>query len=863
MARSRTAQPGPVAVLTLDLDDSPAVALDGGLRGSTHEEAWIIVTRAGRPLGIVTVAMGRAGPSVLDLVDQVQERFSEIHPDEPPSHERADLPVISVVVPTHNRRPELLAKCLGSLTSLDYPNFEIIVVENGPRSGAGPVPAKAGTSLGVRRLRVDQANASAARNCGLEAAIGDIVAFTDDDIEAPSGWLHAIARRFMSDPSIDAVTGIIVPRELETPAQIWFERYYGGFNRSFTATRYGPGCGAEAESWYPYAPGRFGTGGNMAFRRQVLLDLGGFDVRLGPGTPTQGGEDSAVLVGLLLQDRTLVVDPASMIYHNHPRTDADLKRQVRSYGVGLAAFLTSLALSDPRYAFGLLRGAPRGVRMLSTSSRHPVPSLSGSTNGTVFPRRLRLEQARGLLAGPFRYLYSATRRRRGLDPMPQLRQAASARRPVNHLTRSALALIVSASGSGLLGLVFWFAAAHLYTAKSVGLGSAEISSMMVLSALSQVNLVTVFPRFCQQAGIRTRRFLTTGYAVSSVLSVLVATAFVLGHLGRHFLPAGPLAASIFIVSVPFWTLFTIQDAALTGLRAAIWVPVENISFGIAKIVLLVLFAGVLSQTGVFVGWTLPVVAAVVAVNLYIYTRVLPAHMLAANGRSAMPSRGDLSTFVAGEYLGSLALVFLQAVPPIVVVQALGAAQTAYFSVPWMFGAAVYAVLVGISNPLLVEASAEPEHLYRNVRRAVRLGCGISLPAAALMILGAPIFLPLLGAAYARHGAAVLEYVGAAVPFIAVNLLYVTLARIRRRIRRSVLTQLAVTAIVLALTVTLVDKHGIAAAGFALFAAEAVVAVVVMPSVIRQYRHLRREGALAGLAPESAALINVSRLEREG
>jgi hypothetical protein len=68
-------------------------------------------------------------------------------------------------------------------------------------------------------------------------AKGDVVAFTDDHVYADRRWLRALGARFALDPALGAVTGLILPAELESPAQVWFERYYGGFGgeRSFRA----------------------------------------------------------------------------------------------------------------------------------------------------------------------------------------------------------------------------------------------------------------------------------------------------------------------------------------------------------------------------------------------------------------------------------------------------------------------------------------------------------------------------------------------------------------------------------------------------------------------------------------------------
>ena len=95
----------------------------------------------------------------------------------------ANAPFVSVIVPTHNR-PDLLQRCLPSLTTLYYPNYEIIIVDNAPRDNATAEFIQQNySSTQVRYLREDRAGPSWARNCGIAAAQGEILAFTDDDVE--------------------------------------------------------------------------------------------------------------------------------------------------------------------------------------------------------------------------------------------------------------------------------------------------------------------------------------------------------------------------------------------------------------------------------------------------------------------------------------------------------------------------------------------------------------------------------------------------------------------------------------------------------------------------------------------------------
>ena len=209
----------------------------------------------------------------------------------------------TVVVPTAMSRPEQLRSCVRGLTELDHPDYEVIVVDNRP-AGASPIELP-----GVRVVREPRPGISAARNRGLAEATGEIVAFTDDDVEVDRRWLRALGERFARAPEVAAVTGLVVPAEFETPAQIFFEQSGSGLDRGYaplTFERAGRfqirrrDCRTAAERVHSfYEMGELGLGSNMAFRTSVLRDAGGFDEALGTGTPTRGGEDLAVLVELL------------------------------------------------------------------------------------------------------------------------------------------------------------------------------------------------------------------------------------------------------------------------------------------------------------------------------------------------------------------------------------------------------------------------------------------------------------------------------------------------------------------------------------------------------------------------------------
>jgi GT2 family glycosyltransferase len=111
-----------------------------------------------------------------------------------------------------------------------------------------------------------------ARNRALEVSTADIIAFIDDDVTIDRGWFDGLRCALNQHPDAAAFTGLVLPVELKTEAQILFERR-GGFQRNFYSKRYG--ATLPGHHSYPCVGGKFGTGCNMAIRRSVLVRLGG------------------------------------------------------------------------------------------------------------------------------------------------------------------------------------------------------------------------------------------------------------------------------------------------------------------------------------------------------------------------------------------------------------------------------------------------------------------------------------------------------------------------------------------------------------------------------------------------------------
>jgi hypothetical protein len=145
----------------------------------------------------------------------------------------------------------------------------------------------------------------------------------------------------------------------------------------------------------------------MAFRADVLEDIGGFDPATGTGTPARGGDDLAAFFGIVAAGYTLVYSPAAFLKHWNPRDYRSLRRQAYGYGVGLGAYLTKTVMDEPSRFPGLSLRAPRGIAYALSSRSPEDPSTL-----LDYPAELKWLQRKGMLYGPFAYLRSRRQARR-------------------------------------------------------------------------------------------------------------------------------------------------------------------------------------------------------------------------------------------------------------------------------------------------------------------------------------------------------------------------------------------------------------------------------------------------------------------
>ncbi|MFI0787982.1 lipopolysaccharide biosynthesis protein [Streptomyces lydicus] len=425
------------------------------------------------------------------------------------------------------------------------------------------------------------------------------------------------------------------------------------------------------------------------------------------------------------------------------------------------------------------------------------------------------------------------------------------------LFRNAYALMLNTGVSGLLGLGFWLVAARCYTESAVGQGSAAIAAMKLLAGLAALTLTGGLARFLPVAGRTTGRLVRRAYAASSVVVALAATVFLLtldlwGPSYRFL--HGFTNGLGFVLAVVAWSLLTLQDGVLTGLRSALWVPVGNLAFSTVKLGLLVVLAAAVPTAGVFVSWVAAIAVSVLPLGWLVFRRLIPRHVRRTQRTARPPSLRQTVRFLAGDSTGSLFSLAVVHLVPVLVASQVGAADNAYFYITTTIGGTVNLLALNMGSSLTVEGAHDPARLAQHTRAALRRMARIMLPGCLALFVLAPYLLGVFGAGYAQAATPLLRWLAVGAALRVVMEVHFAVLRAQSRTAGLAALQGLLCVLVLGLTLVLLPRMGLTGAGVAEAASLAVIVTLASP---RLRRVLRGQVATApltrapadGLAPD--------------
>jgi glycosyltransferase involved in cell wall biosynthesis len=259
---------------------------------------------------------------------------------------------ISYLISTRNRAKGL-AQCLEAVLKVDFPDWELIVVDNGSTDATADIvrsfqerhPGR------IQYVLEPRPGASRGRNAAVRASSGSILVFSDDDCYPEQDYLQRIEEAFVAEPTIAYLSGRIelfdpndAPETIRTSMR---PEYYEG---------------------HRYIGSGKVVGANMAFRRTVFETVGMFDPLLGPGTPVNGAEDQDMGIRASMSGLRGRYCPEAVVYHHHGRSISEVAKLRGSYNIGRGGMNMKLLLSTKTFWYGVLGWLSLGKRILRRQS---------------------------------------------------------------------------------------------------------------------------------------------------------------------------------------------------------------------------------------------------------------------------------------------------------------------------------------------------------------------------------------------------------------------------------------------------------------------------------------------------------------
>lgn len=396
------------------------------------------------------------------------------------------------------------------------------------------------------------------------------------------------------------------------------------------------------------------------------------------------------------------------------------------------------------------------------------------------------------------------------------------------LYRNALYLMAGSAMTGVFGLVFWLVAAKVHDAETVGLASAAISAMLLLSMLGTLGLDYAIIRFLPNAanpGAMINTSLTVGALAAAVMSVVFVAGTGLWSPVLVFLRRDPLLFVGFVIFTSCLTLFLIQTRTFVARRRAEFSLAQNVVFNTLRVGLLILMALWFGAFGIVSAWGVAVVMAFAFGILLFQPRLEPGY----RPRPALVREvvGKLVHYSLNNYLAVMLWVAPGYILPLIVANLEGTEANAYFYIAWSVANVLFQLPLAISFSLFAEGSVDQSTLGRNVLKSLGLCLVVITPPIVLLAVFGRQLLGWFDPEYADNAASLLRILAISAVPLSINSIYFVVERVRMRMGRVIALNALVAAATLTLSRLLLPGMGLTGVGIAWVSSQSVAALAVI------------------------------------
>ncbi|OPY62851.1 MAG: Polysaccharide biosynthesis protein [Pelotomaculum sp. PtaU1.Bin065] len=405
------------------------------------------------------------------------------------------------------------------------------------------------------------------------------------------------------------------------------------------------------------------------------------------------------------------------------------------------------------------------------------------------------------------------------------------------LYNNAFYLVLNSLTTSFWGFVFWNLMARYFTPAEVGIGSGLVSASGLVAMLASLGLGIGMIRFLPQAGEKSGALINSGFTLAGIIAVLGSIVYLSGM--AHWSPALVFVRESFWMSFLF-VLFSVAtilallvERVLTAGRSANYVFWQNTFICLVKLPLPIFVFAHLQGYGIFTSNG----AATLAGVALSWLRFLPAVYRGYFPKPLLDGKmmKQVLPYSFANYIGNLFNNILGFIYPLMVLNTLGSEENAYFYIAWMMVQVLTFIPAGAAQSLFAEGSHNQKRLGRDGRRVLAVTLLLSLPAVGVMIWLGGWLLHFFGPGYSEHGTGVMRYLALAVIPQSVNILFITVNQVKKRVHLIIMQTWALSALALGLGYWLLSRIGLSGIGAGYALANFLIAAVVVGPLLKVLR----------------------------
>ena len=392
------------------------------------------------------------------------------------------------------------------------------------------------------------------------------------------------------------------------------------------------------------------------------------------------------------------------------------------------------------------------------------------------------------------------------------------------LYRNSVYLMLSTLVMSVLGFVFWITSARLFTTEQVGLATAIISVMSLITSFSILGLNAGLIRYLPKAENKDKK-INTSFTLILIVTIIISSVFLLSARivspKLMFIHNNLILAFIFIFFMSFSSFSSIIDSIFIAYRNTKFVLLKSTIFSSLKILLLFAFAGLgaygifsAHMTGLIIGFLTAFLILTIKFN---YKPKFVFH------ESTIKKIGKYS-------FGSYAAGFIAGLPamllPLLVLNKLGAESSAYYYMAMMIAAILFMIPQATANSLFAEGSYNEDELKKHIKKAVKIISLLLIPAIIIIVFIGQYILLAFGKNYSIEGFRFLQLLSLSSVFVAINSIFGVLLKVKKNVRSLIFISIFSAIVILGISYLLIGQ-GLFGVGLAWAVGNAIVSIAYL------------------------------------